>query len=206
MSTYEDDHNIDNRPVSRNNDNTTRTHRPRQHQTLSSAIEFFLTQENTGAVTETPTDEVFANALRFLSEDQQSEVVVNLLSQINDNDDITTPLKKQKKGVEQEFIDALERVPLNKIKKEADCPICTNKFVDNDYPLIVKLPCLHTKVDHIFDLECIGPWLKFNSTCPLCRFDVLEADKFRKEKLAEELKKLREEDEEEEDDDWELYG
>jgi hypothetical protein len=88
----------------------------------------------------------------------------------------------QSKGVPQEFIDSLERVPLKNLpqKETADCPICTNRFVDDDYPLLVKLPCSvqHSagKVakDHIFDLECIGPWLKVNSTCPLCRFDVLE--------------------------------
>ncbi|KAK6460456.1 hypothetical protein DFJ63DRAFT_344043 [Scheffersomyces coipomensis] len=201
MSTYEDDHNIANS----NRQSPQPQPRSRQHQSLSSIIQSFLTQENTGVVSEVPSEEIVSNALRMLNEENGSEVVEQLLSQI-DTENLDLPHSKKIKGVEQEFIDALPRVDLKKLKPDADCPICTNKFVDNKYPLIVKLPCLHTKVDHIFDLECIGPWLKFNSTCPLCRFDVLEADKFRREKLAAELKRLEEEDEEEEDDDWQNYG
>lgn len=34
------------------------------------------------------------------------------------------------------------------------------------YPLVVRLPC-HD--DHVFDLECITPWLKLNDSCPLDR-------------------------------------
>jgi hypothetical protein len=31
---------------------------------------------------------------------------------------------------------------------------------------VVRLPC---HKDHRFDLDCIRPWLKLNSTCPLDR-------------------------------------
>jgi hypothetical protein len=41
----------------------------------------------------------------------------------------------------------------------------------DEYPLVVKLPC-HD--DHRFDLDCIGPWLKLNSTCPLDRKELLK--------------------------------
>ena len=120
----------------------------------------------------------------------------------------------QSKGVPQEFIDSLERVPLKNLpqRETADCPICTNRFVDDEYPLLVKLPCSvqhkagKVAKDHIFDLECIGPWLKVNSTCPLCRFDVLEVDRKRRENLEEELKRAREEEEEEEEEGWDVYG
>ena len=37
------------------------------------------------------------------------------------------------------------------------------------YPLVVRLPC-HPQ--HKFDLDCIRPWLKLNSTCPLDRKDL----------------------------------
>ena len=37
------------------------------------------------------------------------------------------------------------------------------------YPLVVRLPC---HKDHIFDLECITPWLKVNSTCPMDRIEM----------------------------------
>ena len=31
---------------------------------------------------------------------------------------------------------------------------------------MVRLPC-HDR--HVFDLECVGPWLRVNGTCPLDR-------------------------------------
>lgn len=39
------------------------------------------------------------------------------------------------------------------------------------YPLVVELPC---NTNHRFDLDCIRPWLKLNSTCPLDRKDLLK--------------------------------
>ena len=41
----------------------------------------------------------------------------------------------------------------------------------DDYPLVVRLPC---HKDHIFDLECIAPWLKLHATCPMDRKDLLK--------------------------------
>jgi hypothetical protein len=35
----------------------------------------------------------------------------------------------------------------------------------------VQLPC---HKDHYFDLDCIRPWLKLNSTCPLDRKELLK--------------------------------
>jgi hypothetical protein len=41
----------------------------------------------------------------------------------------------------------------------------------DEYPLVVRLPC---HKDHIFDLECISPWLKVNPTCPLDRLRMIK--------------------------------
>lgn len=41
----------------------------------------------------------------------------------------------------------------------------------DEYPLVVQLPC---HKDHRFDLDCIAPWLKLNSTCPLDRKELLK--------------------------------
>ncbi|KAL8834247.1 MAG: hypothetical protein Q9170_003834 [Blastenia crenularia] len=65
----------------------------------------------------------------------------------------------------------LDRVPKKALKKSDDCPICGNPFLEDQYPLIVRLPC---HKDHIFDLECIAPWLKLHATCPLDRKDLLK--------------------------------
>jgi len=91
-------------------------------------------------------------------------------------------------GVSDAFLDGLERVPKTKLKKGMDCPVCGNDFLEDEYPLVVRLPC---HMDHIFDLECIAPWLKVNPTCPMDR------QKMIKEKPKVEEKK---DDEEEYDD------
>ncbi|KAI9835846.1 MAG: hypothetical protein M1819_001744 [Sarea resinae] len=59
-----------------------------------------------------------------------------------------------------------------------------DEFLADPYPLVVRLPCHKS---HIFDLECITPWLKLHPTCPLDRIDLVK-------KPAEE--KLRREEEE----------
>ncbi|KAI0539096.1 hypothetical protein GGR58DRAFT_500535 [Xylaria digitata] len=97
------------------------------------------------------------------------------------------------KGVSQLYLDNLDRVSHKKLRSdpEGECMICAEKFLDDPHPLVVELPC-HGK--HIFDLECIGPWLLTKGTCPACRKDLTEKKKI-------EIPK----DEEEEDDDG-LYG
>ena len=49
------------------------------------------------------------------------------------------------------------------------------RFADDIYqdphPLVVQLPC---HKDHLFDLECITPWLKLNPTCPLDRKELVK--------------------------------
>lgn len=59
----------------------------------------------------------------------------------------------------------------------------------DSHPLVVRLPC---HKDHIFDLECIQPWLKLNPTCPLDRKELLK---------KKEVPKPAEDDEEGEYDD-----
>lgn len=71
-------------------------------------------------------------------------------------------------GVTQEFLDGLDRIPKKSLKAEDDCPICATRFLDDAYPLVVRLPC---NARHRFDLECIAPWLALHATCPLCRVD-----------------------------------
>lgn len=109
---------------------------------------------------------------------------------------------RELEGVDEEYIAALERVNVKKVNKDADCPICGNPFSDDTHPLIVRLPCHPT---HIFDLECVRPWLRLRGTCPLDRIDLAEKQRERKKKHLEEIKKgAKSEDEEEE---WDgLYG
>ncbi|KIW99121.1 uncharacterized protein Z519_00784 [Cladophialophora bantiana CBS 173.52] len=109
---------------------------------------------------------------------------------------------REVKGVDEEYIAALDRVHIKKVQKDADCPICGNAFVEDPHPLLVRLPCHQ---NHIFDLECIRPWLLVNGTCPLDRVDLAQRERDRKKKQLEEIKKnAAPEDDEEE---WDgLYG
>lgn len=77
----------------------------------------------------------------------------------------------QKKGVSQEYLDSLDRVPKKSLKKDENCPICATPFLDDEYPLVVRLPC---SALHKFDLECVGPWLTLHADCPLCRKNLLK--------------------------------
>lgn len=80
-------------------------------------------------------------------------------------------LPDQLEGVPQSYLDELERVPKKYLKKGMTCPICSVDFLEDEYPLVVRLPC---HMDHLFDLECIGPWLLMKATCPLDRKKLLE--------------------------------
>ncbi|TKA79526.1 hypothetical protein B0A49_01092 [Cryomyces minteri] len=73
---------------------------------------------------------------------------------------------REVEGVPDSFLTELERVPKKSLKAQDSCPICSNPFLDDEFPLVVRLPC---HKDHLFDLDCIGPWLKLNPTCPLDR-------------------------------------
>lgn len=75
------------------------------------------------------------------------------------------------KGVPEGWTDGLERVARSVLKKGDICAICNSAFLDDPYPLVVRLPCHEM---HVFDLECIGIWLRLHSTCPLDRTDLLK--------------------------------
>ncbi|THX14562.1 hypothetical protein D6D13_02809 [Aureobasidium pullulans] len=77
---------------------------------------------------------------------------------------------REVKGVSDDFLAQLDRVPKTSLK-DKDCPICGNPFLDDSHPLVVQLPC---HKDHLFDLECITPWLKLNPTCPLDRKELVK--------------------------------
>jgi hypothetical protein len=109
---------------------------------------------------------------------------------------------REVEGVDEEYITGLERVSIKKVKKEADCPICGNPFVEDPHPLLVRLPCHPT---HIFDLECVRPWLRLKGTCPLDRQDLAKRKRDRKKKLLEDIKKKAAPEDDEEE--WDgLYG
>ncbi|KAI9726753.1 MAG: hypothetical protein M1828_000609 [Chrysothrix sp. TS-e1954] len=95
-------------------------------------------------------------------------------------------------GLPDSFFDGLERVPKTRLKADDSCPICSNPFLEDKYPLVVELPC---RKGHWFDLECVRPWLSLKRTCPLDRIDLGKKEDERREEIR---KKVATEDDEEE--------
>jgi hypothetical protein len=80
-------------------------------------------------------------------------------------DDIHDPPSRLQ-GVDQAFVDALDRVNRKKLSHDDDCAICKIPYLEDELCLVVELPC---KGAHRFDLECVAPWLRVKGTCPMCR-------------------------------------
>lgn len=102
-------------------------------------------------------------------------------------------------GVSDEYLSGLERIPKARLKPDDSCPICSNAFLEDSHPLVVRLPC---KGEHVFDLDCIAPWLKLNPTCPMDRQRLVKSE----EEKARERERLRKEAEEEEGEYDDMYA
>lgn len=115
-------------------------------------------------------------------------------------------------GVDDAFCDALDRVPRNKLAPGLTCPICNTPFLDDPYPLVVRLPCHST---HMFDLECIRPWLRLRGSCPMDRHDFGAKERAKEEERVQRMLKRQgpgergrrgEENDDDEDDEDALDG
>lgn len=110
----------------------------------------------------------FDTMRRGTGDDTHNELMDSLIQTLMDTAE-HPPTALQ--GVSDEFIAGLDRVDKKELKDHMSCPICANPFLEDKYPLVVRLPC---HKDHMFDLECIEPWLKLNPTCPLDRKELQE--------------------------------
>ncbi|KAK9747939.1 hypothetical protein RND81_02G025100 [Saponaria officinalis] len=73
-------------------------------------------------------------------------------------------------GLDQPLIDALPVFYYKDImglKEPFDCAVCLCKFCDHDTLRLLPL------CSHAFHVSCIDTWLLSNSTCPLCRSNLL---------------------------------
>ncbi|KAF2804607.1 uncharacterized protein BDZ99DRAFT_525438 [Mytilinidion resinicola] len=175
MSGYEVEHNIsttESRPETRRPNHRTRP----DLSTFYSTLNLVDTSDpdshhNAHAVPQpenmTAAYRLLANALQMMqggggSDDPNAPLQTMILSLMHSADNPPRELE----GVPDSFLDELERVPKKSLKKDDECPICCNPFLDDEFPLVVHLPCHE---NHRFDLDCIRPWLKLNDTCPLDR-------------------------------------
>ncbi|KAM0002343.1 putative transcription factor C2H2 family [Helianthus debilis subsp. tardiflorus] len=79
----------------------------------------------------------------------------------------------QDSGLDQAFIDSLPVFMYKEIvgaKESFDCAVCLSEFCESD-----RLRLLPT-CSHAFHIHCIDTWLQSNSTCPLCRNALFNAD------------------------------
>ncbi|KAK2745110.1 hypothetical protein FQN57_004017 [Myotisia sp. PD_48] len=134
-----------------------------------------------------------------IGDSEQNTLVENMIRTLLQEAD-TPP--REVEGVTEEFCDTLERIPASKLNKSQSCPICNNPFLDDQYPLVVRLPC-HTS--HMFDLECIRPWLRLRGTCPLDREDFGKKERQKEQERLERLKKRANGTADEDEDDWDEY-
>lgn len=51
----------------------------------------------------------------------------------------------------------------------SSCSICLGDYTESD--MLRLLP----HCDHLFHLDCVDPWLRMHSTCPICRESSLQA-------------------------------
>ncbi|KAG0683005.1 hypothetical protein C6P40_000628 [Pichia californica] len=191
MSTYDDEHNLNESRTDNNNSNNNNINNNNGRRlTLQQALDNFLNTPSYSAsnIVNLNSENLQSNGIPI--EPQMMEMLQSMLT--FNNGIITMDGNLEDKGVDDSFMDTLERVNIKTLKDDDTCPICTNEYKSDKHPLVVELPC---NSKHRFDLECIGPWLKLNKTCPLCRIDVT----IRKNKV--ELV-----DSEEEEDGWEMYG
>lgn len=186
MSNYEDEHNLNgsNSRTQENNDTTRNIPNQRLHQTLQQALNTFLQQD----ASDNTYDQL--NVQNVFPLPPHMEEMFNSIVNSMNNGMVAT--NDESIGVDQAFLDSLERVNVKELNDEDTCAICTNDYKNDKYPLVVQLPC---NPNHKFDLECIAPWLQFHKTCPLCRVDVTIRQK-----------KDIPVDSEEEEEAWEMYG
>ncbi|POS83225.1 hypothetical protein EPUL_005206 [Erysiphe pulchra] len=166
-------------------------------------VESTTTSHNNPHATPTPVDMAAAERLlqdqllhffSLTSSIEHGDFLQSLIRSIEDDIDHPPTVVP---GVSQNYLDQLERVSRKSLKKGEECKICGEEFLQDDYSLVVQLPC-HPL--HRFDLECIGPWLRLQGTCPLDRKN-LEEDR---KKRLEDLVRACHEDQDEEFDD--LYA
>ncbi|RKF58100.1 hypothetical protein GcM3_184007 [Golovinomyces cichoracearum] len=193
---YEIDHNIKPNEIPRH-----RTRRPSMTSFFShlAQIESTSPSHNNPHATPTPVDMAAAERilqdqlLHFLSATSSSGQEAFLQSLITSlEQDIAQP-PIEVPGVSQSYLDQLERVSRKSLKKGDECKICGEEFLNDEYSLVVQLPC-HPL--HRFDLECVGPWLRLQGTCPLDRKN-LQDD--RKKRLQDLVKSCTDEEEDYDD-------
>ncbi|OZJ03114.1 hypothetical protein BZG36_03373 [Bifiguratus adelaidae] len=101
----------------------------------------------------------------------QEEFLDNLISQLLEESQASA---KGPPPASDRFIKALPNIPPTAIASEEQCIICKDDL--HTSTCITKMPC-----GHLYDKECLVPWLKLHNTCPMCRLSVESEEQVRQE-------------------------
>jgi hypothetical protein len=90
----------------------------------------------------------------------------------NSNDfdeEMDDPFYEGPKGLNKTILDNMEISKIKDVEKldndKKKCTICLENYVNGDDS--IALPCIH-----IFHATCIKTWLKNQSTCPICKYEI----------------------------------
>jgi len=125
MASYEDDHNLPRPP-------TTRT--PRARPAID--LDALFTSTLPSAVSASAAFRALATTYSALSS-THTPLLESILSTLSTDATSNVPAT----GVPEGFTDTLERVPKQRLKEGDTCPICNTAFLEDQYPLVVRLPC-----------------------------------------------------------------
>ncbi|KAG0357771.1 hypothetical protein BC939DRAFT_447773 [Gamsiella multidivaricata] len=105
-----------------------------------------------------------------LGDEVHQEFLDNLITQLMDEAGASG--KHGPPPASKSFIRDLPFVPQTDVKRDEACIICNENLHENESNAeITKLPC-----KHLFDRECIVPWLELHNNCPACRAEVPSDD------------------------------
>ncbi|KAF9352186.1 hypothetical protein BGX34_000132 [Mortierella sp. NVP85] len=116
-----------------------------------------------------------------LGDYEHQEFLDNLITQLMDEAGASG--KHGPPPASKSFIRDLPIVLISDVKRDEACIICNENLQENESKAgITKLPC-----KHIFDRDCIVPWLELHNNCPSCRAEVPsdDPDWIRKKRDAE---------------------
>ncbi|KAF8973439.1 hypothetical protein BGZ46_009854 [Entomortierella lignicola] len=180
MTSYFDDHSLEDPHKARKPNNQGRSLNP----DLSHFMPREETEEEYSSSRSTLTSGPGSNDFRRLAEmlgafrereeplgdEAHQQFLDNLITQLMDEAGASG--KHGPPPASKSFIRELPFVPLKDVKRDEACIICNENLQENESKAgVTKLPC-----KHVFDRECIVPWLELHNNCPACRAEVPSDD------------------------------
>lgn len=125
MASYEDDHNLPRTPRV-----------PRRRPAPTVDLDSLFTSSLPSAASASAAFRALASTYSTLSA-THTPLLESILDTLTHDATSEVPAS----GVPEGFTDMLERVPKTRLKEADTCPICNTPFLEDKFPLVVRLPC-----------------------------------------------------------------